>query len=86
MSSTTDLTLIDEIKQTSSPCTPLDDVPSRYQVAWAFRALAKRKAVGPDGLPAWILKALADEGESETLVKLNEVVVAMWEGGGAPQK
>ena len=36
--------------------------PSRYEEEEAIRALANRKAVGPDGLPAELLKVLADEG------------------------
>lgn len=48
--------LVDEIK-VFPPCMPLDDVPSRYEVEEAVRAMANRKAVGPDGLPTELLKA-----------------------------
>ena len=34
------------------PCRPPDDVPSRHEVEEAIRALANRKTVGPDVIPA----------------------------------
>ena len=52
------------------PCSPLDDVPSRYEVEEAIRAMANRKAVGPDGLPVELLKVLVDEGDSDNLGNL----------------
>ena len=74
-----------ELKQWP-PCRPLDDVPSRYEVEEAIRALANRKAVGPDGLPAELLEVLADEVELNTLGKFHNIVVAVWRGGGVPQQ
>ena len=47
--------------------------------------LANRKAVGPDGLPAELLKALADEEELNTLGKFHDIIAAVWRGGGVPQ-
>ena len=76
---------MDELKQWP-PCRPLDDVPSRYLVKEAIRALANRKAVGPDGLPAELLKVLADEGQLNTLGKSHDIIVAVWRGGGVPQQ
>ena len=61
-SPTLDPSIVDELKQWP-PCRPLDDVPSRYELEGAICALANRKAVSPDGLPAELLKVLADEGE-----------------------
>ena len=72
---TLDPSIVDELKQWP-PCRPLDDVPSRYEVE-AIRALANRKAVGPDGLPAELLKVLADEGELNTVEKLHDIIVAV---------
>ena len=60
--------------------------PSRYEVEEAIRALANRKAIGSDGLPAELLKVLADEGELDTLGKFHDIVVAVWRGGGVPQQ
>ena len=75
-SPTFDPSIVDELKQWP-PCRPLDDVPSRYEVEEAIRALAnQKKAVGPDGLPADLLKVLTDEGELNTLGKFHDVIVA----------
>ena len=84
-SPTLDPSVVDELKQWP-PCRPLDDVPSRYEEGDAIRALANRKAVGPDGLPAEPLKVLADEGEADTFGKFHGIIVAVWRGGGVPQQ
>ena len=84
-SPTLDPSIVDELKQWP-PCRPQDDVPSSYEVEEAIRALANRKAVGPDGLPAGLLQVLADEGELSTLGKFRDIVVAVWRGGGVPQQ
>ena len=78
-----DSSIVDELTQ-CPPCRPLDDVPSRYEVEEAIRALANRKAIGPDGLPVEILKILADEGEMITLGKFHDIIIAVWRGGGVP--
>ena len=80
-----DPSMVDELKQWP-PCRPLDDVPSRYKVKEAIRALANRKAVGPGGLPAELLKVLADKEELNTLGKFHDVIVAVWRGGDVPQQ
>ena len=49
--STLDSSIVDELKKWS-PCRQQGDVPSRYEVEEVIRALANRKAVGPDGLLA----------------------------------
>ena len=56
--------IVDELKQWP-PCRLLDDVPSRYEVEEAIRALANRKAVGPDGLPAELLKVFGRRSKIE---------------------
>ena len=76
---------MDEFKQ-GPPCRPLDDVPSRYEVEEAIRALANRKVIGPDGLPAERLKVLANGGELNTLGTFHDVIVCVWRGGGVPQQ
>ena len=81
---TLDQSIVDELEQWP-PCRPLGDVPSRYEVEEAMRALANRKAVGPVGLPVELLKVLADEGEN-TLGKVHDIIVAVWRGGGVPQQ
>ena len=79
-SPTLDPTITDELK-VWPPCSPLDDVPSRYEVEEAIRAMANRKEVGPDGLPVELLKVLVDEGDSDNLASFYEIVVAVWRRG-----
>ena len=50
-------------------------------MAKAIRALASQNVVGPDGLPAELLKVLADEGELDTLGRFHDIIVAVWRGG-----
>ena len=83
-SMTLDPGVVDEIKK-RSPCRPLDDAPSRYEVEEAIRALANRKAVGPDGLPAELLEILTDERELKTAGRFHNIIVVVWMGGGVPQ-
>ena len=84
-SPTLDPSIVDELTQWP-PCRPLVDVPSRYEVVEAIRALANRNAVGPDGLAAELSKVLADEGKFNILGKFHDVIVAVWRGGGVPQQ
>ena len=80
-----DPSIVDELQQWP-PCRPLDDVPSRYEVEEAIGRLANRNAVGPNGLPAKLLKVLADEGELNTLGNFHDIIVAVCRGGGVPQQ
>ena len=48
--------------------------------------MANRKAVGLDGLPAELLKVLADEGQLNTLETFHDIIVAVWGGDGVPQQ
>ena len=80
-SPTLDPSVVDKLKQWP-PWRPLDDVPSRYQVEEAIRALKNGKAVGPDGLPVELLKVLAEEGRMDTLGTFHDINVAVWRGGG----
>ena len=48
--------------------------------------MANGEAVGPDGLPAELLKVLADEEELNTLGNFHDITVALWRGGGVPQQ
>ena len=77
-SPTLDPSIVDELKQWP-PFRPLNDVPSRHEVEEAIRAFANRKAVGPDGLPAKLLKVLDDEGELNTLEtrEFHDIIVAV---------
>ena len=79
-SPTLDSTITDELKIWPT-CSPLDDVPSRYEVEEAIRAMADRKALGSDGLPVELLKVLVDEGDSDNLGNFYAIVVVMWRRG-----
>ena len=70
---TLDPSIVGGLKQWP-PCRPLDNVPSRYEVEEAVRALTNRKAVGPDCPPAELFKGLADEGELNTLEKFHDII------------
>ena len=48
--------------------------------------MANRKAVGPDVLPAELLKLLTDEVQLNTLGNFHDIIVAVWRGGGVPQQ
>ena len=75
-SPTLDPSNVNELQQWP-PRSSLDDVPSRHAVEEAIRALANRKAVGPDGLSAELSKVLADEGELNPLGKFRDIIVAV---------
>ena len=61
-SPTVDQTIVGQLK-TWPPCKLLDHDPSRHEVQEVIRAMAIRKAVGPDDLPIELLKVLTDEGD-----------------------
>ena len=75
-----DPTITNELK-VWHPCSPLDNVACRYEVEEAIRVVVNRKAVEPDSLPVELLKVLVDEGDSDTLGNVYEIVVAVWRGG-----
>ena len=83
-SPTLDPTCVDDLK-VRPPCMPLGDVLSRQEVEETIQAIANRKAVGPGGLTDEVLKTLTDEGDSDTLQYFNDIIVAVWMGGGVPQ-
>ena len=84
-SPTLDPSIVDDLKKWP-PCRPLDDVPSRYEVEEAIRALANRTGVGADGCLAELFKVLADEGYFNTLGKFHDIIVIVWRGGDVPQQ
>ena len=51
--------------------------------------MSNRKAVGPDGLLAELLKPAVDgdrDGTRRILVQFHAIVIAIWQGGGVPQE
>ena len=66
---------------------PLDDIPCRYEMGEAIRAMANRTVVKKDGLPVRRLKAPADEGAPDTLIKFyHSIVVAVQRGRRVAQQ
>ena len=82
---TLDLSIVGELENWPQ-CRPLDDVPGRYGVEEAIRALANRTSVGPDGFPAELLKVSADKRKLDAHEKFHDINVAVWRGGGASQR
>ena len=71
------------------PCTPLDDLPSIFEEVETIKSLSNRKVVGPDELPAGLLKLASDGdrgGNRRTLEQLHAIVIAVWQGRGVPQE
>ena len=54
-----------------------------------IKIMSNRKAVGPDELPAELLKFIlyGDRyGNRRILQQLHAIVIAVWRGGGPPQE
>lgn len=51
--------------------------PSGYETQEVICSTANRRVVGPDDLPAELLKILADEGDPGTPGKVYEIIVAV---------
>ncbi|CAB1118029.1 unnamed protein product [Ectocarpus sp. CCAP 1310/34] len=72
-SPTIDLHAADKVKRWPT-CVPLDDIPSLLEVEEAVREMANRKAVGPDDLPAELIKLFLD-GDQGLLREFHAIVV-----------
>ncbi|CAB1110695.1 unnamed protein product [Ectocarpus sp. CCAP 1310/34] len=83
-SPTIDLHATDRVKQWPT-CVPLDDIPSLFEVEEAVRGMANRKAVGPDDLPAELIKLFLD-GDRGFLREFHAIVVDVWQTGNVPQQ
>ena len=54
-----------------------------------MKIMSNRKALGPDELPAVLLKLALDgdrDGNRRILEQSHAIVIAMWQGGGVPQE
>ena len=70
------------------PCTPLDDSPLIFRVEETIKSMPNRKAVGPDELPAELLKLAIDgdrDGNRRILEHFNAIVITTWQGGKMPR-
>ncbi|CAB1105114.1 unnamed protein product [Ectocarpus sp. CCAP 1310/34] len=66
-------------------CVPLDDISSLRKVEEALRQMTDRKAVGPDDLPAELIKLFLD-GDQGLLREFHAIVVDVWQTGDVPQQ
>ena len=83
-----DPNIVEELKMWPT-CTPLDDLPSIFQVEETINSMSNRKAVGPDELPTELLKlALYEDrdGYRRILEQYHAIEIAIWRGGGVPQE
>ncbi|CAB1113113.1 unnamed protein product [Ectocarpus sp. CCAP 1310/34] len=83
-SPTIDLHAADKAKRWPT-CVPLDDIPSLLEIEEAVREMANRKAVGPDDLPAELIKLFLD-GDQGLLREFHAIVVDVWQTGDVPQQ
>ena len=60
-------------------------IESTEEIATAMKAMAKAKAVGPDGLPAELLK-LGLQQDRNILLELHRLTTLMWREGRVPQQ
>ena len=78
-----DPNIVEELK-VWPPRTPLDDLPSIFEVEETIKSISNRKAVGPHEL-----KLAIDEdrdGNRRILEQFHAIVIAIWRGGGVPQE
>ena len=59
--------------------------PTEKEIATAMKAMANEKAVGPDGLPAELLK-LGLQQDQTILLELHRLTTLIWREGKAPQR
>ena len=59
--------------------------PTEEEIATAMKAMANAKAVGPDGLPAELLK-LGLQQDRTILRELHRLTILIWRQGKAPQQ
>eukprot|EP00752_Nemacystus_decipiens_P007608 g6799.t1 len=64
---------------------PLADIPSPLEVEEAIRGMANRKTVGPDDLPAEVIKLFLG-GDQDLLHDFHAIVVEVWQTGEVPQQ
>ena len=74
-SPTLDPRMADKVKRWPT-CVPLDDIPSRTEVEEEIRGMANKKAVGPDDLPAELIKLFLD-GDRNLLCDVHAMIVAV---------
>ena len=64
----------------------LDDPPVVVRQKKAQRSMANGKAMGPDELPAELLKLGLSDSSHEILLAFHDIIVAVWMTGEVPQE
>ena len=64
----------------------LGDLPVGNETKKALRSMANGKAMGPDELPAELLKLGLSDSSHEILVAFHGIIVAVWMTGEVPQE
>ena len=75
-----DRNIVEELK-VRPPCTPLDDLPSMFDVEEPIKRMSNRKAVGPNEPPAKLLEFICNR----ILERFHANLIAIWRGCGVPQ-
>ena len=67
------------------PASALEMEPTEEEITTAMKAMANAKAVGPDGLPAELLK-LGLQQDRTILLELHRLTTLIWREGKVPQQ
>ena len=60
--------------------------PTEEEITTAMKAMANAKAVGPDGLPAELLKLELQQEDRTILLELHRLTTLIWREGNVPQQ
>ena len=84
-SATLNRTIIEGLSQKPTALS-LGDPPTVSETKKALRSMANGKAMGPDELPAELLKLGLSDSSHEILLAFHDVIVAVWMTGEVPQE
>ena len=84
-SATLNRTIIEGLLQKPTALS-LGDPPAVSETKKALRSMANGKAMGPDELPAELLKRGLSDSSHEILLAFHDIIVAVWMAGEVPQE
>ena len=84
-SATLNRTIIEGLSQKPTALS-LGDSPVATETKKALRSMANGKAMGPDELPAELLKLGLSDSSHEILLAFHDIIVAVWMTGEVPQE
>ena len=84
-SATLNRTIIEGLSQKPTTLS-LGDPPAVSETKKALRSMANGKAMGPDELPAELLKLGLSDSSHEILLAFHDIIVAVWMTGEVPQE